>query len=299
MLNKLYKMVTPWATSSTYQIQKNRIIGRLANYIYPIYCKMVPIKRYIKENTKEPKTIVSLTSFPARIGSINLCLNSLLRQNQPADLVILWLARSQFPNNDDIPSKVRKLESAGLQIRFCDDIKSYKKVFFTAQKYPDATIITADDDTLYPENWLEGLLNKAKIYPDSVICYRAHKITVKNNEMCSYENWISQSPGESGPDKLLVPIGVGGVLYPAGFFRNIDFDIEVIRMLCPTADDLWLKVIGLKKGYLTVKVDRYSKEWFTIKSSQKEALMNANISENKNDIAMHNLLDYYGVDLSH
>ena len=295
MLDFLYKLITPWAISSTSQIFKNKLIGRLANYIYPVYCRIVPIKRNTKENIEGPRTIISLTSFPARIGSIHLCLNSLLRQKRPADLVILWLARSQFPNACDIPSKVRKLEKRGLQIRFCEDIRSYKKIVYTAIEYPDSVIITADDDTLYPESWTEGLMRTYMEHRDCVCCYRAHKLVVENGDIAEYKKWIGLSPNEKGPSSELVPIGVGGVLYPPGFFKDVKFDIDSIKDICPTADDLWLKVLGLSNDYKVVKVNSNSKEWFTILNSQRKRLVDENVDTGANDTSIKRLMEYYKI----
>ena len=39
MLNLFYRGVTPWAVASRSQICINRILGRMANYAYPVYCK--------------------------------------------------------------------------------------------------------------------------------------------------------------------------------------------------------------------------------------------------------------------
>lgn len=66
--------------------------------------------------------------------------------------------------------------------------------------------------------------------------------------------------------------------------------------MCPTADDLWLKAIGLKNGFRAVKVDKNSKEWFTLKNTQDVALMHIN-TEGKmlNDVAINNLVNYYNL----
>ena len=47
--------------------------------------------------------------------------------------------------------------------------------------------------------------------------------------------------------------------------------------IVPTTDDIWLKIIAFLKGYKTVKVHTDSKEWFTIKNSQKKSLMDNNV----------------------
>lgn len=295
MLDELYKMVTPIASASKLQRMKNRLISCLANYIYPIYCRTTPVKQGHINTSGDTRTIISLTSYPARINTIHLCINSLIRQTLPADLLILWLAKSQFPTRDALPLQLRRLESLGLQIRYCDDIRSYKKIFYVAQEYPNSIIITADDDTLYPESWLYGLMDTHRKYKNCVCCYRAHKIVTEDGSIAEYKKWIGLSPNEKGPSSDLIPIGVGGVLYPAGFFSDVKFDIHLINQICPTADDLWLKAIGMVNNYKVVKVNANSKEWFTIKSTQKEKLMTENIEQNGNDISMKKLMEYYQI----
>lgn len=294
MLDTMYKFVTPWATASKRHILKNRIMGRVANYIYPVYCKLFPIKT--KENEADEKVVVSLTSFPARIDKIHLCINSILRQTRPADKVVLWLARTQFPEKSKLPQELLTLENYGLEIKFCEDLRSYKKIYFAAQEYKNSIIITADDDTLYPEFWIKRLLETHMRNMNYVCCYRAHKIIIKNDGIAPYDEWISMSPGEKGPSILLIPIGVGGVLYPVGFFKDVEFKREVIRELCPTTDDLWLKILGVKNGYKVVKVDADSKEWFTLLKSQNNALTSTNVGEKVNDISIQRLVAYYKID---
>ena len=299
MLNLFYKGVTPWAIANRSQIYTNRILGRLANYAYPIYCKISrnrPETSMISDLCKN-RVVISLTSFPARIDKVYLCINSLLRQSVRADKIVLWLADTQFPNGRGIPENLKRLVGKDFEIRFCDDIKSYKKIFYSAQEYKNEIIITVDDDTLYPEDWLINLVNTYIKHPDCVCCYRAHKMVLKSGKIAPYSEWIGLSPNETGPDLLLVPIGVGGVLYPPTYFNNVDFDFEKIKEMCPTADDLWLKAIGLKNGFKAVKVTPNSKEWFTIVSSQKQALMKTNVDHNMNDVSIENLQKYYKLEL--
>lgn len=297
MLSLFYKWVTPWAKASRKQKFINRILGRIANYVYPLYCKLSKMPSSSEKNCSMDlcgkSVIISLTSFPDRIEKLYLCINSLLRQSLKANKVVLWLADTQFPDGKGIPDRLLALKKNGLEIRFCQDIRSYKKIFFTAQEYGNDILVTVDDDTLYPEDWLERLISTYRKYPDCVCCYRAHKMVVQNGCIAPYSDWIGLSPDEKGPDMMLVPIGVGGVLYPPGFFDTVEFDTDIIRELCPTADDLWLKVLGIKNGYKAVKVDMNSKEWFTIVSSQKKTLMKANVGMNLNDSSMKNLQEYY------
>lgn len=88
-------------------------------------------------------------------------------------------------------------------------------------------------------------------------------------------------------------------MYPPKYFEGVCFDSDVIRKLCPTADDLWLKVLGAVKGIRAVKVRENTIEWFTVRDSQKVSLMSVNTREKmENDTAMRNLMEYYRVDQS-
>ena len=58
-------------------------------------------------------------------------------------------------------------------------------------------------------------------------------------------------------------------------------------------------MVGFKKNISVVKVFPYSKEWFTLKGSQKKALFSINTKgQNLNDVAMHNLVDYYHININ-
>lgn len=293
MLRLLYAMATPWAKANRAQILKNRLLGAAANILYPVWCGLVPVKR--QRGEAGSGVIVSLTSYPARISKLHLCIESLLRQSLPADQVILWLAEEQFADRQ-LPEKLTRLTKQGLEIRFCEDLRSYKKIFYTAQEFGNCPIVTADDDTLYPEDWLSRLVSAAREYPDCVVCYRAHKMTLDSaGRPLPYQEWEGLSPDFKGPSGLLVAVGVGGVCYPPHFFASVVFDYGIIKELAPSADDLWLKVIGLQGGYRTVKVAENSIEWFTIRQSQKTSLMQGNVGASRNDAALRKLMDHYQV----
>lgn len=294
MLRQFYKYITPWGIATKQEIFKNRVIAKIANAIYPLYCN----KKIILTDKVNENIIVSLTSYPPRISKIFYCINSILRQTVRPYKTILWLAKSQFPNGEnDLPRRLLKLKSYGLEIVFCDDIKSYKKIVYTGQQYCNYIIITADDDTLYPEDWIENLINTYNKHKDCVVCYRAHEITFDYKfKICPYNQWNGLSVNKKGPSMKLVPIGVGGILYPSNFFSHVDFDYEIIKKLSPTTDDIWLKMIAAKKKIKTVKVYENSKEWFTISKSQKSSLKKINVdTSNANDVALQKLMDYYKI----
>ena len=87
--------------------------------------------------------IVSLTSYPARFGSLHLVLRSLLTQSVRADRVVLWLDEG---DEHLLPPAVTSL---GVETRICPRWRSYKKIIPTLMEWPEAHIVTADDDIYY------------------------------------------------------------------------------------------------------------------------------------------------------
>ena len=56
------------------------------------------------------KIIVSLTSYPPRIGCVHRVVESLIRQTVRADEIILYLSRDEFPDGEaDLSVELRKL----------------------------------------------------------------------------------------------------------------------------------------------------------------------------------------------
>ena len=58
----------------------------------------------------ETEVIISLTSHPARVKDIHLCLESLFAQNYHNRRILLWLSQEQFPDKErNLPDSLRKL----------------------------------------------------------------------------------------------------------------------------------------------------------------------------------------------
>lgn len=297
MLKMLYLMVIPIGKTNKITRMFNRIITKIANIIMPIYYKKTTIKQGTEENSKK-KIIVSLTTYPARINKVWITIQSLLRQTEKPNKVILWIANTQFDDIDKLPKKLKELQAAGLEIKFCDDIKSYKKFIYTARENCDKIIITADDDVIYPNDWVERLYDTYVNNKTCVCTYRAHTITFdKENKIKEYNLWDMFSNGEKGPSHMLFATGVGGILYPPNFFSEDVLDIDNIQRMCPTTDDVWLKVMELKKNVKVVKVDSYSKEWFCVSKTQKTGLIHYNRTQDVNGKKFKELLEFYKIDI--
>ena len=209
---------------------------------------LLPIMRCGVSGNSDYKTIVSLTSFPKRIKSIHLCIKTLLKQSYKPDAVILWLANTEFPGReDDLPKELLKLKKYGLTIKWCENIRSYKKLVPALKEYPDATVITADDDVYYVRSWLEKLIRSYKEHPDEICCYRAAKISFSD------EGEFVRSPVGEGicyptASYLNQQTGIGGVLYPARCLATDVTRDDVFMKIAPTNDDIWFWAMGILNG---------------------------------------------------
>lgn len=185
----------------------------------------------------QPALIVSLTSFPARINTVHICIHTLLQQSKTADKIILWLAEEEFPNKEaSLPNELLQLTSKGLEIEWYHNIRSYKKLIPALIKYPDDIIVTADDDNQYPPNWLELLYSSYLKEPNLVHCHRVTKFYYENNE---FKIITGGQDFYKSPSYLNKLVGLGGVLYPPHVFYKDILNEPLFMELAPTSDDLW------------------------------------------------------------
>lgn len=193
----------------------------------------------ICDSSRNPKLIVTLTSYPARIDYAHYSIHTLLNQSLKPDKVILWLAESQFPRREkDLPRKLLELRKYGLTIAWCEDLKSYKKLIPALQAFPEDIFVTADDDIFYPEDWLEKLYVEYVKNPEVIHCHRAHFVRVQSNSILPYKDWEKSSQFQQSAHLLFCTTGAGAVYRSSFFYQDVS-NIELFMDLSPTADDVW------------------------------------------------------------
>jgi glycosyltransferase involved in cell wall biosynthesis len=199
-------------------------------------------------NKYDKKIIISLTTYSRRIETVEKVIDSLLKQTILIDKIILWLDEDEF-ELAELPAGLRGLLSDRFEIRFCANYKSYKKLIPTLELYPEATIITFDDDINYPEDQVEKLILAHFDYPTDIITNVARNIVVKNGVIEPYTEWSHVYEEQIGkPFIHLLPIGAGGVLYPQGALNKEVMNVEQFLKLAPHGDDLWFKCMTLLNG---------------------------------------------------
>lgn len=217
---------------------------------------------------------ISLTSHPARINTVHLTIESLLAQSLKADKVILWLAPEQFPNKEaDLPEKLLALKSQGLTIDWYHDIKSYKKLIPALHKYPEAIIVTADDDNIYRPDWLKKLYTSYQRHPEDIHCHRATKFYYASKRFYVISGGRDYYKESSYLNKL---VGLGGVLYPPHCFHQDILNEDLIQKLAPTNDDQWFWIMGALEGHRVRVVDNPDIEAHYVEGTQESGLTNIN-----------------------
>jgi len=253
--------------------------------------KNTALKKLNPNHDLPSKLVVSLTSYKDRFPNLELTIRSLLEQKTHPDKIILWISEEEKLL---LPDEVRSLENFGLEIRFCDDIKSYKKIIPTLLLHPDYYIVTADDDLYYDPSWLGALIEGWKIHKQ-VICHRAHKILLDSKGYpVPYKNWDWQANNNSEPDGLLFPTSGAGTLYPPGTFNNEVFNKDNFMSICDGTDDIWLywmMCLNGKKAVLTNHPFRIT-EW---PHEQANPLWHENLLKGKNDKNIKLMIKYYGL----
>lgn len=234
--------------------------------------------------TEPPRFIITLTSYGRRVAeTAPYAIWSLFNQSILPNKIVLYL-----DNENNIPPLLKKEVEHGLEIKFCKDIKSYKKLNFALEDFPSDVLITVDDDAYYPKDWLAKLIETHKQNPGKICCHRAHIIRYGK----PYNKWKWRATSKDDPSKIF-PTGVGGILYPPNSLAT-EHLAEAMN-LAPTADDIayWAlaKIKGtshclVKNGYFGVKqVNGFD---------EKDSLLTINKLQNANDLQMNSILKRFG-----
>lgn len=237
---------------------------------------------------RDRQLIVSLTSHAKRFPTLPLTLKCLLTQSVRPDQLVLWLAEV---DRAALPESVASLQQEGLAIRYCEDLRSYKKIIPSLASSPEADIVTADDDVYYWSDWLKELVLAAERFPQDVVAHRMHRMLGTDQAIRPYREWPKKITDQTR-DRCNFATGIGGVFYPAGCFHPDVLKRNEFMRLCPDADDVWLYWMVRLNG----RYERHSgtrKEPVNWPGSQAAGLWKRN--KTGNDVQIRAMIERYGL----
>jgi hypothetical protein len=236
--------------------------------------------------------IVSLTTFPPRIGEAHHVVQSLLSQTVRVQKIVLYLSLDEFPDRR-VPQALEALIQDRFEIRFVPgNFGPYKKLLYALDDFPGCSIATCDDDRICPPDWLERLWFASLDHPRTIVCTRGRRILFDDGEFKTYQEWPKIK--SFGPSYFLLPVGSWGILYPPDAFCASARDQELIRQLAPLQDDLWFKVMSLKSDVPCVAVGGHQ---YMRKLEFDDTTKLWDVNRTQNDIVWARTLSHFGLGL--
>ena len=242
--------------------------------------------------------IVSLTSFPAAIPYAAQAVQSILNGSVLPDKVILYLTFSQF-GESGIPQELQKLANDNSRFEIRDyprDIRSYRKLIPALNDFPDAIIVTIDDDVAYHKNMLRDLLRLHEQMPQAVLAHRAKRM--KPDE--PYRKWKKYRwyhflLKKTHTSFKNIQTGVGGVLYPPHSLKKEMMNVELFTELAPTTDDIWFWAAGVANDIPVIPVPFGHNKPKGLGKPRKLSLKTVNFKSgiDRNSAALKNIFEKY------
>lgn len=206
---------------------------------------------------RNEQVVVSMTSFPPAIEYAEGAIRSILGGEVLPDKLVLYLTFDEF-GSDGVPQGLLDLAASNdvFEIRdYPRNIRSYRKLIPALIDFPEAVIVTVDDDIAYHPRMLSELLELHDRYPEAVLAHRAKRIVAG----APYKKWHKYrwyhfllKRIHIGYDNLQT--GVGGVLYPPHSLKPDMLDPELFTRIAPTTDDIWFWAAGVANGFPVIPV---------------------------------------------
>tara|TARA_Y100001956_G_C4129596_1_gene192796 strand:+ start:4123 stop:4974 length:852 start_codon:yes stop_codon:yes gene_type:complete len=260
------------------------------------------------------KIVISLTTISTRIKTIDKVIDSLLKQVVSKDIefeVRLYISPEPYMLDEGVteltPELNKLTEKENFHVESVKNIGSYRKFFYTlealkSKKLQFDYLVTCDDDTIYPDWWLQTLYDEC-VKLDCCIAFRGRQITYKDGIQLPYRRW--KHTDDSLKEKSYQNVGTGkdGIIYKPSFFHEGVTDLSGVLDNVGHADDLWLKAHAALNFVPTVILEpNLSKSFPETDGSADNSLYNKINRGGGNDKAMFSLENFirerYGVDIN-
>lgn len=227
--------------------------------------------------------VVSLTSFGVRARTVAFTIESIARGERLPSRLLVWLDEPgllELP-----PPMLRRLQRRGVEVLPTQNWGPHKKYypFVASQDTFDVPLVTADDDVLYPADWLSKLWERYLADTESVHCHRARVATLSQGRFDPYASW--RECATDAPSHLHFSIGMAGVLLPPRLLQALKRSGSAFEATCPRTDDIWLNLHAQRIGARVRQARAEPSYFMLLPGTQKVGLLHANV-EGGNDAAL-------------
>ncbi len=228
--------------------------------------------------------VLSLTTQPHRLELVYYAIESIADGTRKPSRLHLWITDEQSYSH--LPSTLHRLTARGLEIHLTEDLGPHTKYYPYINRETGfaAPLVTADDDVIYPQDWLEQLIQGYEADPSAIHCFRAHRIRMAKARPTPYNSWAPCE--DTRPSHLNLITGVSGVIYPPGYLRYLKQHGTEFTRCCPHSDDIWLTVIALRGGFKIAQLHDTPRLFTTIPNSQTKRLYDLNVMLGENQVQL-------------
>lgn len=245
--------------------------------------------------------IVSLTSYGKRVVDVlPYALYSIITQTQRPKKVVVYLDWDNW-NDEKLPDILKKLQKVGVDFRYCEDLRSFKKLIPALRMFPNNPIITLDDDFYYYPQYIEHMTAAYELSDKQTVLGQWGCIPEKRNgKYIPYNEWKDCKYGNEHS-----PISFFGCCccYPPHIFDGEILKSDIFMKLCPTADDIWFWAMEerqqIKRAYiephgygLNICVNQCEEYWENV----EDTLMHINSKKGGNNEQFEAVIEHYGLE---
>ena len=225
--------------------------------------------------------VVSMTTYGARLKTVAIAVESIARGSMRPQRLLLWLQTPEQVRT--APAALRRLERRGVEILLAPDYGPHTKYYpyVVSVERHTLPLATADDDIIYPRNWLALLTAAHRRQPDTSHGHWISIIGPSVDGVADYACWARAK--DTAARTANFAVGVSGVIYPPAMLQELKARGAGFTTACPGADDIWLKWVALRAGVPVRQVRPVPRHFPMIPGSQGQSLMQTNVGENRND----------------
>lgn len=240
--------------------------------------------------------IVSMTTIPSRKKRLEDNIKSILNQSwQGFDKYCINIDDNLSKEDYEFYDNLKQLDNR-IEINVCDHKwRSCNKLLPIIKKYPEAVVITVDDDFDYPKDCLLKLVQVHQKNLDCIVSHETNPIIVKDGKFCGFINGLDVKLLQKDYAKYLSNC----CLFPSHVFDNTDvFDYDKM-MECTNGchDELWFWVNSTINGVHVIGLNYvYTFDEYVMSDTYTDGYRLCDINANVDNINHYNekLIEMYG-----